>query len=150
MREADAHTVQAVELEGGRARRRRSARRGSQALEFAVTAPLLGLILAGIVDYSWYFSQRAAVVNATRDAARSGSIELAATAPSEAQNTGMAALANLGLDPSKATIAASVVTVDTQAAIRVSITVDAANMFGLGLTPPQMSHQLTMRLEQQP
>lgn len=107
-------------------------------------------MLAGIVDYSWFFSQRAAVVNATRDAARSDSIEVAATAPTEAQKTAVAALNNLGIDGSKATVTATVVTIDTQAAIQVTVTVDAANMFGLNLTPATMSHQLSMRLEQQP
>lgn len=56
--------------------RRRSvnrAQRGSYAIEFAMTLPILLIILSGTIDYGWYFHVQMGVVNATREAAHAGS-----------------------------------------------------------------------------
>lgn len=50
----------------GTASDRRRARRGVEALEFALTFPLYLLIFFGIIEYSWYFYQRAIVADAAR------------------------------------------------------------------------------------
>jgi len=47
-------------------------RRGANALEFALVAPILVALMTGVVDYGWYFSERIALVSAVRDAARVG------------------------------------------------------------------------------
>ena len=56
--------------------RRRSVRhtnRGSYAIEFAMTLPVLLIILSGTIDYGWYFHVQMSMVNATREAAHAGS-----------------------------------------------------------------------------
>lgn len=47
-------------------------RRGGAALEFALCAPILLLVLGGMVEWGWYFSQQILVEGAARDAARAG------------------------------------------------------------------------------
>ncbi len=49
------------------------ANRGSYAIEFALTLPILLVILSGTIDYGWYFHAQMSVINATREAAHSGS-----------------------------------------------------------------------------
>lgn len=49
------------------------AQRGSYAIEFAMTLPILIIILSGTIDYGWYFHVQMAVINATREGAHAGS-----------------------------------------------------------------------------
>jgi Flp pilus assembly protein TadG len=53
----------------------RGSRRGSQAVEFALTLPLLSMLLLGLVDYGWYFLRQSMVVNAVREAMRLGALQ---------------------------------------------------------------------------
>ncbi len=46
--------------------------RGSVAVEFALTLPVLLLLLVGVVDYGWYFLIQGAVQNAAKDSVRMG------------------------------------------------------------------------------
>lgn len=55
------------------ARRRRE--RGAAAVEFALVAPLLFIILFGIIDYGIWFSDSISMRQAVRDGARRGSVE---------------------------------------------------------------------------
>ncbi|MBN2800874.1 MAG: pilus assembly protein [Deltaproteobacteria bacterium] len=50
-------------------------RRGANAIEFGLIAPILMAFLLGIADYGWYFFQEAMVSNALRDAVRLGSLQ---------------------------------------------------------------------------
>jgi len=47
--------------------------RGSYAIEFAMTLPILLIILSGTIDYGWYFHIQMGVINATGTAAHAGS-----------------------------------------------------------------------------
>lgn len=49
-------------------------RRGSKAIEFAISLPIYVVIMSGIVDFGWYFKQRMNVTMAARDAVRAGSL----------------------------------------------------------------------------
>lgn len=53
---------------------RRRNRRGANAIEFALVAPVLMAMMLGVVDYGWYFFRESLVTNALRTAVRSGSI----------------------------------------------------------------------------
>ena len=48
-------------------------RRGSNAVEFAITAPVLMLLAMGTFDYSWYFVQKQAILSSAQVGARAGS-----------------------------------------------------------------------------
>lgn len=62
-----------ISLRGSSLRSGRRARRGAAAAEFALTAPILVLLLLGTVEYGNYFSQLAMLNGVTRDACRFGS-----------------------------------------------------------------------------
>ena len=47
-------------------------RRGSTAIEFALTLPVIFVIMAGILEYGWYLFQLSSVVHAVRDGTRIG------------------------------------------------------------------------------
>jgi hypothetical protein len=50
----------------------RTGRRGNAAVEFAMTLPLLLLIVSAILDYGWYLTQAANVMHSVREGARYG------------------------------------------------------------------------------
>jgi len=55
--------------------RRRTDRRGGAALEFALTLPILALVLSGIMEYSFYVHQKAMFTTALGEAARHASLD---------------------------------------------------------------------------
>jgi Flp pilus assembly protein TadG len=52
-------------------------RRGGNAIEFALIAPVLLTLLFGIAEYSWFFFNNQTAVTAAADGARAGSMSLA-------------------------------------------------------------------------
>lgn len=54
----------------------RRSRRGANAIEFALVSPLLIAMLAGIVDYGWYFWREALIINGLRESVRSGGLQM--------------------------------------------------------------------------
>jgi Flp pilus assembly protein TadG len=50
-------------------------RRGGQAVEFALVLPPMVLLIAGIVDYGFYYSRSLTVISAARDGARAGATD---------------------------------------------------------------------------
>lgn len=54
---------------------KRSRRRGAQAVEFALTAPILIILVAGTVDYGWFFHHRIVLVDAVAQGAKAASFE---------------------------------------------------------------------------
>lgn len=58
---------------------RTSRRRGANAIEFALIAPMLLVMLAGTLDYGWYFWREAMLVNGLREAVRAGGMQSAGT-----------------------------------------------------------------------
>ena len=49
-------------------------RRGANAIEFALVAPILIAIITGIIDYAWFFQQQSAVLTVAREAGRAGTV----------------------------------------------------------------------------
>lgn len=60
-------------------RRRPAARRGAAMLEFAIVAPLLVLLLIGIIEYGRFFFLYNALITAVREGARLGAVTPTAT-----------------------------------------------------------------------
>ncbi len=48
--------------------------RGNAMIEFVIVLPLFLTIVLGVIDWGWYFSVRGVAINATRHAARMGSV----------------------------------------------------------------------------
>ena len=58
-------------------------RRGANAIEFALVLPFLLWVLAGTLDYGYYFLQQWFVMNAIREAVRWGSMQAPADGEAE-------------------------------------------------------------------
>lgn len=58
---------------------RRRRRKGSNAVEFALTLPVLTVMILGLVDYGWFFLRQSLVVNSVREAMRYGAIQTPAS-----------------------------------------------------------------------
>lgn len=62
-------------------------RRGANAIEFALVAPLLLTMMLGTMDYGWYFLNEWFAMNAVREAVRLGSMQ----APADGEAPGACA-----------------------------------------------------------
>ena len=54
------------------ARVRHSSRRGVSAMEFGLVAPILVVMVMGLIDYGWFFSREALITSALEGAVRAG------------------------------------------------------------------------------
>lgn len=73
---------------------RRRDTRGAAALEFALVAPILFLLLFGIIDYGYLINRSSMINNAVRDAAREGALH-----GSQAEVSAVATAALAGFSP---------------------------------------------------
>lgn len=53
----------------------RQHRRGANAIEFGLIAPIMMSFLLGIIDYGWFFFQESMISNAIRDGVRLGAMQ---------------------------------------------------------------------------
>lgn len=87
-------------------RRRRRNERGASAVEFALTVLPLMLIIGGIVNFGVLFSQKLALDNAVRQAARAVVVDTGLDAPAEAIAAfNDTAFARDGVDPTIVVVA---------------------------------------------
>jgi Flp pilus assembly protein TadG len=139
--------------------------RGNAMIEFVLVAPLFLTIVLGVIDWGWYFSVREVAVNATRHAARVGSV---AATHALAVSSAQAALSGYLTGSLGASYAAGLPTpvveacpgITTFNCIKVTLTAypavpsrPASSMSGLiGWThvPATLTVQSEMRLEVQP
>jgi len=128
-------------------------RRGAQAVEFALLAPVLVAVTGGVVDYSWYFSERQTVLAAARDGARAGAIvdsEFGTSPCAVAEAQATQALSTAGLSSGSATVRATTVPLaggDT--AIQVEVELTFQPLMGLIPTPDEHVVTSVQRLEDQ-
>jgi uncharacterized membrane protein len=125
-------------------------RRGNTVVEFALALPVLLAMLTGVADYGLYFMQRAAVLNAAKDAAR-----IAVASPENQSPITMAEEHAQGIvieglsscDDCAAT--ASVIDMEGWLALEVEVTRPFEPLAGLVPAPEQVSAVVTMALEHQ-
>jgi Flp pilus assembly protein TadG len=60
--------------------------RGASAVEFALLMPFLALFILGIIAYSYMFSVRQAITQATAEGARAGAVAATGSAATEARS----------------------------------------------------------------
>ena len=125
-------------------------RRGSVALEFAVTLPVLLLILVGVIEWGWYLSRDVACLQTARDGALAGSLtrqedDPAATARARAY----LALDAAGFPGGTAQVTATELDSGEGLAIRVRVSVAHAPFVPLVPTPDTLRAEVTMRLVDQ-
>lgn len=63
--------------------RRHGNDRGAAAVEFAIVLPVLVAILCGTIDWGYYFFTRSVLVNASREGARVGTLQVSPPATPE-------------------------------------------------------------------
>ena len=132
-----------------RLRPNRCSERGAAAVEFAIVLPLLMLLVLGSMDWGYYFFVEQVVVNAAREGARAGSLQLYANndtaAKSDAVATCTTFITQAGLSlansPNPCTAAVTANTVTT------TVTYSSGSLTGFAktLVPPQASATAQMR-----
>lgn len=130
-------------------------RRGSSALEFALTLPIIIAVLAGILEYGWYLFQLSNVVHALRDGTRIGvTVPSADETGSEARAEAHARAVMDGLgvpctDGGGCVVNATIEPAGDISTLRMSIEVDYTPIVGLLPTPSQLRGSFTMMMQQQ-
>jgi Flp pilus assembly protein TadG len=79
--------------------------RGAAAVEFAILLPVLIAIVCGTIDWGYYFFQREILVNASREGARTGSLQGMTSTDAV---TAAESYIKASLDLSRATVATNV------------------------------------------
>ena len=131
-------------------------RRGASALEFALTLPIVMVVLTGILEYGWYLFQLSNVVHALRDGTRIG-----VTVPLDdddgpvlrAENHARSVLDGLGVpctDGGGCIVQGTIATIGDIQAMTVSIEVDYSPIVGLLPTPALLRGDFTMMMQEQP
>lgn len=130
---------------------RRPRRRGNNAIEFALILPVLMMILTGIADYGWYFSQNQGVVMAAREGARAGAISPRLDAEDNGQAKAEAMMRQLGIAEANFTVTPDSDIYDANGNQLLQISIVATNTALTGYLPKPDYHRatVTMRLEDQ-
>lgn len=127
---------------------RRRARRGNNALEFALTLPIFGAFLTGVVDYGWYFNQDMAAAMVVRDAARAASLApLGVDVASAGEQQGDASMLVAGLEGTTTCVLSGS---KTDQEVSCQITAVFEPFLGLVPLPSRLEASVTMRMEEQP
>lgn len=130
-----------------------SSRRGAAAVEFALTMPVLLVMIFGVLDLSWYIRGATAVVNATREGLRMGVTVAQEDGPDAmADEQIQAVLLGYGIDCEGAYACEIEVTstqVDGLDALTANASISFLPLVGLTPAPELVRATLTMALEDQ-
>ena len=130
-------------------------RRGASALEFALTLPVVMVVLAGILEYGWYLFQLANVVHALRDGTRIGvtvPLEEATPPTARAEAHARAIMRGLGVpcdEEDGCTVTAVVIPNEDFDVLTLTIEVDYTPIVGLLPSPSQLQGSFTMMMQEQ-
>lgn len=130
---------------------RRPGRRGSAMLEFALCTPILLSLFSAVVDYGWYFQQRAMLIDALRDGSRIGVSASSGEDPVHlAEVSARQAIMNAGYaDASRITFTSEMIRVDGDYSVQLTLFVPFEPVAGLIPCPDRMEVSRTMMLERQ-
>jgi len=130
-------------------------RRGASALEFALTLPIVMVVLTGILEYGWFLFQLSNVVHALRDGTRIGvtvPLEDDEGAVPRAEAHARAVLDGLGVpctDGGGCIVRANIAVAGDVDTMTMSIEVDYTPIVGLLPTPALLRGDFTMMMQQQ-
>lgn len=128
--------------------RRRRQRRGSNAVEFALTLPVYLALFFGITDYGWYFSQRMKSSMVARDASRAASlVPLGEDVESAGEAQGTTSLAAAQL---QGTVDCVLAGSSPEQRVTCTTLVSFVPLIGMVPVPDNLNAALTMRMEEQP
>ena len=130
-------------------RQLRQRRGGAQALEFALTLPVLLLLVSGIVDYGWFFVRQFQVEDAIREGARLGvTMKLDEDPVAIATARTERLLGSVGTG--RGAVAGSIIGVPGEMTLHMYVEVEAEALFGMLPSPKVHKSSLEMFLENQP
>lgn len=122
-------------------------RRGSAAVEFAFTAPVMLLLLTGVVEWGYYIQREQLVVQAVRDGALAGSAVLDHDdAETVAQERTASALELAGFSEADFDVSVSTSTEATGDVVTVSVDVAYSPVLNLLPAPDSLHADNTFRL----
>jgi Flp pilus assembly protein TadG len=125
-------------------------------VEFVLVLPFFLLVLLGAIDWGWYFTLRETAINATREGARTGSVQDTQAAASAAALAAVTSyLTRSGLPLHQPTVAITTVTVGGAPVSAISVSLvdyPAGSITGFAAThvPKTLTARSVMRLEVQP
>jgi Flp pilus assembly protein TadG len=125
--------------------------RGAEALEFALTLPILLVLLSGTIDFGWYWWQQSAVLEAAALAARVGAATPQDHDPAAAARA--AALERLEAEgvPFTSTVTSALLTDATgDQVVRVEVEAPYVGLWALVRAPYRLAGSATLRMEEQP
>ena len=130
-------------------------RRGASALEFALTLPIVMIVLAGILEYGWYLFQLSNVVHALRDGTRIGvTVPLEHPTPptTRAEEHARAVMNGLGVpceEGEGCVVTAVIRPSDDFDVLNLTIEVDYTPIVGLLPSPSLLQGTFTMMMQEQ-
>jgi hypothetical protein len=127
-------------------------RRGSTAIEFALTLPVIFVIMAGILEYGWYLFQLSSVVHAVRDGTRIGvTVPLEEGPETIASTHARNVLDGLGVPcgTSGCTVEASLIPVGDITIMQLQIEAPYEPVVGLLPYPSVLTAHFTMMMQEQ-
>lgn len=125
-------------------------RRGNAALEFALAAAIVVVLLGGVIEWGWLLSREVAVVQVARDAAQTASRTRLVDDPEVvAERRAEQALVELGVPMGSAEVTTTFETGDGGEVIRVRVEVPYEGIVSLVPTPSMLVAETAMRLEDQ-
>jgi Flp pilus assembly protein TadG len=129
----------------------RAHRRGSNAIEFALTLPIFVILLSGMIDFSWYFFTGWRVSSAVREGLRVASVTPVTDDPVDRAET---AVENAGTAYEVTWVSgfptASIIGSPPDRGIQVSARADVPPLIGIiPVVPDEVRYQAVMRLEDQ-
>ncbi|MBA2319755.1 MAG: pilus assembly protein [Deltaproteobacteria bacterium] len=132
-------------------RKLRSSRRGSNAIEFALTLPIFVILLSGMIDFSWYFFTGWRVSSAVREGVRVASLTPLYDDPVSRATT---AVSNAGtaydVTWASGSPSAQIIGTIPDRGIRVDAEAEVPPLIGiLPITPTSVRYEAVMRLEDQ-
>jgi Flp pilus assembly protein TadG len=126
-------------------------RRGNQAIEFAITVPILLILLSGIIDLGHYMWVADGLVNTVAQAGRLGALTNSDDEDPVVVSTGVANASWAASElPGTLTFVSAISGTDPDAFIVVSGTVPLTTWFGFLNLPTTVSYTHTVRLMYQP
>ena len=126
-------------------------RRASEAIEFALSLPVILFALSGLIDFGWYYWQQAALFESVRFGARIGAVTEQDDGPLARAELAVAqqlAQSGVPFTPTLSTVFLTDPTGDQL--IQVDATGTYVGLWNLVLAPYELHARVAMRMEEQP
>jgi Flp pilus assembly protein TadG len=133
-------------------RKIKRSRRGSNAIEFALTLPVFVILLSGMIDFSWYFFTGWRVSSAVREGLRVGSLTPTSDDPvGEAETAVNNAGTAYNVDWASGFPTADIIGAAPNCGIHVDAEAKVPPLIGIlgAVIPTRVHYEAVMRLEDQ-